>query len=427
MRPLKPVLPSFLRPSLCCYAAVQLNSVHLVYLILKLTSKPSSVFFICIIRISTASIPLQHQHHMLQSYPIVFLGERGCLFNFLQFAFLSLQLRQENYWCVRASDPVMAESASDRVVPQEVLDELSHASLPPLPQLSPSSTSEDDKRLCWVCLNSEEDEDEEDIAQNGPVEWVQPCRCKGTARWVHRACLNRFIDEKRKVHFDDKVKCPQCNTRYIVKAPKMGFLYTFLDEIDVQVQRVSPVLVGFMLAKAVYWCAVTHGAVTVMTVFGCDDGLECLETTSPVILLLTLPSIPVALVMCKMICWEDRLWLFIRNQYSKIPFMRYILPSFAPPEHPRSMEPIPPLFNHVCGERTLSGALLMPGIAALVGRLLFDSVESNWQRTLLGGLTFVAVKGVLKIYLKQQRYLRSCQSVIMDYPKRQSFDPQPSE
>lgn len=33
-----------------------------------------------------------------------------------------------------------------------------------------------------------------------------------------------------------------------------------------QVQRISPIVVGFMLAKAVYWCAVTHGAVTVMTV-----------------------------------------------------------------------------------------------------------------------------------------------------------------
>ena len=102
--------------------------------------------------------------------------------------------------------------------------------------------------------------------------------------------------------------------------------------------------------------------------------------------------------------------------------------AFRPPENPRFVEQLPPLFNHVCGARTLSGALLMPSIAALVGRLLFDSVESNLHRTLLGGLTFVAVKGVLKIYLKQQRYLRSCRSVIMNYPKRGPFpDSQPSE
>lgn len=332
-----------------------------------------------------------------------------------------------DHWCVRAGDPIMAESASDRAMPQDVLDELAIASSPPAPQLSSSTTSDDEKRLCWVCLTSEEDEEEEDNVQSDPAEWVQPCRCKGTAKWVHRSCLNRFIEEKRKVHFDDRVKCPQCNTRYIVKAPKMGFMYTFLDEIDVQVQRVSPIVVGFMLAKAIYWCAVTHGAVTVMTVMGCDEGLGVLESTSPILLLLTLPAIPAVLVMSKMVCWEDRLWLFMRNYYSKIPFMRHILPSFAPPDTSRAMEQLPPLFSHSCGERTLSGALLMPTIAALVGRVLFDSVENNLHRTLLGGFTFVAVKGILKIYLKQQRFLRSCRSVIMNYPKRPPFEPQQSE
>lgn len=42
---------------------------------------------------------------------------------------------------------------------------------------------------------------------------------------VHRSCLNRFIDEKRKAYFDDRVKCPQCNTKYIIKVPKMGKLF----------------------------------------------------------------------------------------------------------------------------------------------------------------------------------------------------------
>lgn len=45
----------------------------------------------------------------------------------------------------------MAESASDQNVPQDVLDELSNASSPPLPQLSLSSTSEeDDKYVAFI-------------------------------------------------------------------------------------------------------------------------------------------------------------------------------------------------------------------------------------------------------------------------------------
>ena len=37
-----------------------------------------------------------------------------------------------------------------------------------------------------MCLSSDdnEDEDEEYVAVNGPAEWVQPCKCKGTAKWV---------------------------------------------------------------------------------------------------------------------------------------------------------------------------------------------------------------------------------------------------
>lgn len=47
----------------------------------------------------------------------------------------------------------MAESASDSGVPQEILDELSNGSAPSLPQISSSSTSEDDKLVkFFLCL-----------------------------------------------------------------------------------------------------------------------------------------------------------------------------------------------------------------------------------------------------------------------------------
>lgn len=37
------------------------------------------------------------------------------------------------------------------------------------------------------------------------------------------------------------------------------------------------------------------------------------------------------------------------------------------------------------------------------------------RRTLLGGLTFITVKGILKIYLKQQQYTRKKKRRIVDY------------
>ena len=47
---------------------------------------------------------------------------------------------------MRASGFDMAESASDSGVPQGILDELSNGSAPSLPQISPSSASEEDDK-----------------------------------------------------------------------------------------------------------------------------------------------------------------------------------------------------------------------------------------------------------------------------------------
>jgi len=37
-------------------------------------------------------------------------------------------------------------------------------------------TGEDDKRYCWVCFATDEDD--------RSVAWVQPCNCRGTTKWV---------------------------------------------------------------------------------------------------------------------------------------------------------------------------------------------------------------------------------------------------
>ena len=42
-------------------------------------------------------------------------------------------------------------------------------------------------------------------------------------------------------------------------------------------------------------------------------------------------------------------------------------------------------------------------------------VQSKLRRTLLGGLTFLTVKGVIKIYHKQHVFVRQGQRKIMDY------------
>ena len=42
-----------------------------------------------------------------------------------------------------------------------------------------------ERKTCWVCFATEEED---------PYgKWVQPCRCKGTTKWVHTFCLQRLV------------------------------------------------------------------------------------------------------------------------------------------------------------------------------------------------------------------------------------------
>lgn len=51
-----------------------------------------------------------------------------------------------------------------------------------------------------------------------------------------------------------------------------------------------------------------------------------MEQADPIVLLIGLPAIPVALVLSKLIRWEDALLNFMRKNFSKIPLLRSILP-----------------------------------------------------------------------------------------------------
>ena len=67
--------------------------------------------------------------------------------------------------------------------------------------------------------------------------------------------------------------------------------------------------------------------------------------------------------------------------------------------------------------RIFCGALFFPTVATFLGASLYKSVPSQFKRTILGGLTFVVVKGLLKIYHKQHQYIRQCQKQIIDIPE----------
>ncbi|XP_069771634.1 E3 ubiquitin-protein ligase MARCHF5-like, partial [Narcine bancroftii] len=74
--------------------------------------------------------------------------------------------------------------------------------------------------------------------------------------------------------------------------------------------------------------------------------------------------------------------------------------------------------DHASISRILCGALVFPTISNLVGKLIFSSTSSNLQRTILGGIAFVTIKGALKVYFRQQQYLIQANRRILNYPER---------
>jgi len=268
----------------------------------------------------------------------------------------------------------------------------------------------DDERQCWVCFASQEDD---------PVAaWVHPCLCKGTTKWVHQVCIQRWVDEKQKGNNNAGVSCPQCGADYVIQFPPSPSALRLLDALDKLVGRLCPVVAGGVCVGSLYWTCVTYGAVTVMQVAGHDKGLSLMETADPLFLLVSLPLVPVGLVLAKMVRWQEPVLHFMRARLPQLPITKYILPAFstAPEaEGSTSAANLPPPSDPVSVTRTFCGALFFPTVATFLGSALFEDVKSPLKRAAMGGFCFVGVKGVLKIYHKQHQYIRQCRRLILDY------------
>ncbi|XP_061380077.1 E3 ubiquitin-protein ligase MARCHF5 [Danaus plexippus] len=273
--------------------------------------------------------------------------------------------------------------------------------------------SEDENvKSCWVCFATE--------ADDRLAAWVQPCKCIGTTKWVHQSCLQRWVDEKQKGNITRKVLCPQCKAEYIVVFPSMGAFVALLDALEEITHKISPFIAGGVLLGSIYWIAITYGAVTVMQVVGHREGLEMMESADPLVLLVLLPTIPVTLISAKMYNWEDSVLIFLRKYCAKIPALGYILP-FGNVEGDRGAIVSGQQANsqnntsHLSPTRIFCSALLLPTISTIIGKMFFRSVQNNLHRTILGGLTYITIKGALKIYHKQMLYIRHSSRKILDY------------
>ncbi|XP_055626910.1 E3 ubiquitin-protein ligase MARCHF5-like [Toxorhynchites rutilus septentrionalis] len=288
---------------------------------------------------------------------------------------------------------------------------------------------EGDDRYCWVCFATDEDD------KLAP--WVQPCNCRGATKWVHQTCLQRWVDEKQKGNTFRRVSCPQCQSEYIIVLPSMGSLANVLEGIDTFIKRISPFLTAGVIVGSIYWTAVTYGAVTILQTVGYNEGLALMERAEPVVLLIGLPAISIGLILGRMIRWEEFVLKFLQTKSFKVrkfPMLSLLLPisnadddrllggssgrpgdANEPPMPNAAPQGVIIASDPLSATRVLCGALLLPTISSIVGRLFFDSIRNNFQRALVGGFVFIVVKGALKIYFKQKQFNRKKQRRILDY------------
>lgn len=131
------------------------------------------------------------------------------------------------------------------------IDRILNISLPSI--VSTQRQMSNEGRYCWVCFATEEEDQE---AGGGVVEWIKPCKCKGTLRWVHQSCLQRWVDEKQKGNTFRSVNCQQCQTEYIIVLPSMGLVADIVEAVDSLIRKSSPFLAAGLFVGSLYWTAV---------------------------------------------------------------------------------------------------------------------------------------------------------------------------
>ena len=233
-----------------------------------------------------------------------------------------------------------------------------------------------------------------------------------------QVCIQRWVDEKQKGNSTAGVSCPQCGTEYCIKFPESPAVMRLLETLDKLVARLCPVIAGGVCVGSLYWTCVTYGAITFMQVAGQDRGLFLMDQSDPLLLLVSLPLVPVGLVLAKMIRWQDPVLRFLRAKLPRFPLTKYVLPAFAATpesEGSASAANIPPPSDPVSMTRTFCGALFFPTVAVFLGSTLFEHEKSALRRATLGGFCFVGAKGVLKIYHKQHQFIRQSKRLILDY------------
>lgn len=241
------------------------------------------------------------------------------------------------------------------------------------------------RRSCWVCFASEDDDPR--------TQWSHPCRCRGTGHWVHQSCLQRWVDEKQAGNSSVSVHCPQCNTPYLIDYPPLGPFLAIVQHVDGLLNRICPLATAGILVGSLYWSAVTYGAVTIFQVLGQKTGLRIMEEADPLVLFIGLPTIPLTLILARLVRWQDYVLRAWRHLTPGMTVFKYLFPdeSLEPDRVPLREPSEDTVVDATSATRIICGALSLPSIALFCGNLLFHHSPSRTRRIFLVCLEILVV------------------------------------
>ncbi|KAK0543097.1 hypothetical protein OC861_006392 [Tilletia horrida] len=172
------------------------------------------------------------------------------------------------------------------------------SSTSPASRQRPITTDDLQHRSCWICADSEDDEETNTDAgaQRRKRKFVHPCRCTLVA---HQSCLLHWIAQARQNKPGEPVKCPQCQSEYIILENRPALL-KFLDWADRQVGKAVSVNVWVLLSTATLLSATAYGCIAIRLVLGKEAAARTLASPWPLRYYIQIPLVPLALIASRL-------------------------------------------------------------------------------------------------------------------------------
>lgn len=106
----------------------------------------------------------------------------------------------------------------------------------------------DNEKECWICFTSAKDD------RN--AQWVKPCRCCGSLKWVHQNCLQKWVFplQEGPISIRNDGKCRHCKTEYLIAYRSPPFWITIFKKLELEILKEDNgiFLISYLVGGVVY-------------------------------------------------------------------------------------------------------------------------------------------------------------------------------